>query len=285
MSEAGATASSATPFSGHLRAAGRAVLLGMALLVSVPLHFLIRPIVRHSPVPRFFLGLVARIVGARVEIVGTPLRRNAFLISNHVSWLDIPALAGASGTAFVAKAEVASVPVLGWLCRLNHTVFVQRESRLDVAAQINALSQALEDNHCVAVFPEGTTTDGLSLLPFKSAMLKVLEPPPPGLLVQPVLLDYGALAPVIGWVGDEDGLANTLRILARPRTFPLRICFLEPFSPEDFPGRKAVAAEARRRIAEALDQALERAAVRSGPAKMPPPAPAGSEAHERAGGE
>jgi len=179
-----------------------------------------------------------------------------FFLSNHVSWIDIPAIAGSTGTAFVAKAEVADVPVIGWLCRLNRTVFVRREARLDVAGQIALLRDALAGNHAVTIFPEGTTTDGLSLLPFKTAMLKVLEPPPPGVMVQPVLLDYGALAPRIGWIGEESGLANAAKILARRGTFPLRLCFLEPFSPEHHPGRKAIAAEARARIEAELAKAL-----------------------------
>jgi len=247
----------------------RLTLMLLALLVSVPLHFVYRAFAYHSPFPRLFLALLTRIVGARVCVLGTPLRRDVFFLANHVSWLDIPAMAGASGTAFVAKAEVEAVPVVGWLARLNRTVFVRREARLDVAAQINALREALADNRAVTVFPEGTTTDGQSLLPFKTAMLKVLEPPPPGVLVQPVLLDYGALAPWIGWIGAEPGGANAVRILARRGTFPLCVHFLQPFSPEEFVGRKAIAAEARRRIEAALTATLG----------APPLAPAGCSQH------
>lgn len=246
-----------------LRIQGRIALILLTVLAGVPLHYLCRAFTRHSPMPRLALKAIARIIGARVRVVGTPLRRDVFLLANHVSWLDIPALAGATGTAFVAKAEVSAVPVVGWLARLNHTVFVQREARLGVAAQINALREALDGNHAVAIFPEGTTTDGQSLLPFKTAMLKVLEPSPAlsgsmGVMVQPVLVDYGALAPRIAWVGDEPGLANVLRVLARPGSFPLTIRFLEPFSPEGHVGRKAIAAEARGRIEAALVETLGR---------------------------
>mgnify|MGYP000149005212 CR=1 FL=1 len=129
------------------------------------------------------------------------------------------------------------------------------ESELD-ADQINALRESLADNWSIAVFPEGTTTDGQSLLPFKTSMLRVLEPPPPGVLVQPVLLDYGAIAEWIGWVGDETGIANAKRILARRGSFDLAIHFLDPFDPRDFNGRKAIAAEARLRIEPALVSAL-----------------------------
>ena len=269
-----------------LRIQGRILAAALTLALCLPLHYLCRAVLRRSPMPRVALRAITRICGARVRVVGTPLRRDAFLLANHVSWLDIPALAGACGTAFVAKAEVARTPLVGWLARLNRTVFVQREARLEIAAQINDLRSALADNHAIAIFPEGTTTDGQSLLPFKTAMLKVLEPPPADVLVQPVLIDYGPLAPRIGWVGDEPGLANALRLLARPGTFALKIHFLAPFAPTDFPGRKAIAAEARARIEAALvaslGKPLQAFALPVDAVRYVPPPP---EAHDRAEGE
>ncbi|MDC7810999.1 1-acyl-sn-glycerol-3-phosphate acyltransferase [Sphingomonas koreensis] len=220
------------------------------------MHYLWRLLRLPSPWPRWFLRRVGRIAGARVQVIGIPLRRDVFYISNHLSWIDILALGGASGTAFVAKAEIGETPVVGWLASLNRTVYVKRENRMGVAEQINQLRDALTDNWAIAVFPEGTTTDGRSLLPFKTPMLRVLEPPPPGVMVQPVLLDYGAVGEEIGWVGEEGGINNARRVLARRHSFPLRIHFLEPFDPRDFPGRKAIAAESRRRIEEALVAAL-----------------------------
>ncbi|MEM1194593.1 MAG: lysophospholipid acyltransferase family protein [Pseudomonadota bacterium] len=230
-------------------------LIGL-LIVFVPLHFLYRIFAYGSPFPMLFLRFAGRVCGARVRTIGTHLKRDVFYVSNHVSWIDILALAGASGTAFVAKAELERSPVIGWLASLNRTVFVKREHRLGVAEQINALKEALADNWSVTVFPEGTTTDGQSLLPFKTSMLSVLEPPPPGVLVQPVLLDYGPVAEWIGWIGNETGLNNAKRLLARKGTFRMTVQFLEPFSPEDFRGRKAISAEARRRIEEALCEVL-----------------------------
>lgn len=237
---------------GYARLTFRALAIVLLLAAFLPLHFLYRLFAYGSPFPMWFLGLTARIAGARVEKVGVPLRRDVFFVANHVSWLDILSLAGASGTAFVAKHEISEVPAIGWLCRLNRTVFVKRENRLGVAEQINALREALQDNWSVTVFPEGTTTDGQSLLPFKTSMLSVLEPPPPGVLVQPVLVDYGPVAEEIGWVGDETGLHNARRILARKGSFRVRLHFLEPFSPEKFRGRKAIGARARAAIEAAL---------------------------------
>jgi 1-acyl-sn-glycerol-3-phosphate acyltransferase len=247
-----------TPVSamGWVRLIWRVLLMLMSLIVLVPLHYLFRIIAYGSPFPMYFLRFAAWVCGARVKVIGTPLKRDVFFISNHISWIDILALAGASGTAFVAKAELNEVPVVGWLSRLNRTVFVKRENRMGVAAQINSLREALSDNWSVTVFPEGTVTDGQSLLPFKTSMLRVLEPPPADVLVQPVMIFYGEIAEWIGWVGDESGLNNAKRVLARKGSFPLELHFLEPFSPEDHHGRKAIAAKARDEIEEALIHAL-----------------------------
>ncbi|WP_379546142.1 lysophospholipid acyltransferase family protein [Qipengyuania sp. DSG2-2] len=234
----------------------RLTLIVLSMFVFVPLHYAYRLFKYGSPFPMWFLGTAARISGAKVKVHGTPLRRDVFFISNHVSWLDILSLAGASGTAFVAKQELSEVPVIGWLCSLNRTVFVKRENRLGVAEQINALREALMDNWSVTVFPEGTTTDGHSLLPFKSSMLSVLEPPPPGVMVQPVVIDYGPVAEWLGWIDNEGGVNNFKRVLSRKGTFDLNLHYLDPFSPEDHRGRKAIAAKAREMIETRLEQCL-----------------------------
>ena len=237
---------------GWVRFTLRAFGIVLLLLAFVPLHYIYRIFAYGSPFPMLFLRFTAWIVGARIKIVGTPLRRDVFFISNHISWVDILSMAGASGTAFVAKQELSEVPVIGWLCGLNRTVFVKRENRMGVAEQINALREALQDNWSVTVFPEGTVTDGHSLLPFKSSMISVLEPPPAGVMVQPVVLDYGENAEDIAWIGEESGLHNAMRVMARKGSFPLSLHYLEPFSPVDYRGRKAVAAKAREEIERQL---------------------------------
>ncbi|MEX0341131.1 MAG: lysophospholipid acyltransferase family protein [Erythrobacter sp.] len=241
---------------GWLRFLARTLGIVLLLMVCVPLHYLYRVFAYGSPFPMLFLRYTAWIVGARVRVVGTPLRRDVFFIANHVSWIDILSMAGASGTAFVAKHELSQVPVIGWLCGLNRTVFVKRENRMGVAEQINALKEALADNWSVTVFPEGTVTDGHSLLPFKSSMISVLEPPPPGVMVQPVVLDYGENSEEIGWIGEESGLHNAMRVMARRGSFPLTLYYLEPFSPVEHRGRKAIAAKARAEIVEQLEKNL-----------------------------
>ncbi|HVI99949.1 MAG TPA: lysophospholipid acyltransferase family protein [Sphingomonas sp.] len=184
------------------------------------------------------------------------MRRDVVFLANHTSWLDILVLAGGTGTAFVAKSELQGVPLIGWLCTLNHTIFVARADRMGIAAQIAQLRDALAQQWPVTIFPEGTTSAPGEVLPFKGALLAVLEPPPPGVMVQPVLLNYGAAADDVAWLGDEPGQANALRILARRGSFEVAVEYLTPFDPADHASRKGIAAEARRRIVEAQTRRL-----------------------------
>jgi 1-acyl-sn-glycerol-3-phosphate acyltransferase len=222
-----------------------------ALLVCLPFHYLWRLLGRRSPWPRRFLGWVARAAGMRVRVVGVPLERDVLFLANHLSWLDILVLAGASGTAFVAKAEVAATPVVGWLAGLNNTVFVARTERSAVRGQADALRSALASGQPVALFPEGTTDGGPGILPFRASLLAALFPPLPGVKVQPVALDYGEAAHDLAWVGDETGLANVRKVLTRPGTVPVTLHFLAPVDPADG-DRKALARTARDEIVEAL---------------------------------
>lgn len=230
---------------GRARLVGRLLALLVALLVALPIHGLWRLVRAPSPWPRWFLRVVARIVGARVRIVGTPLRHGVFFVSNHVSWTDIPILAGATGTAFVAKAELTAAPLVGWLAGLNRTIFIRR-TRGEVEAQVAEIAAALQEGWPLTLFPEGTTGDGVTLLPFKAALLQVASPPPPGVQVQPVRIDYGAATPDLAWTGDENGATHARRVLSRRGSFSATLTFLEPFVPAG--DRKATAAEVRRRM-------------------------------------
>lgn len=243
---------------GRMRLALRAGLIGLSLVMCVPFYYSWRILRLANPWPKLFLRMVARACGARVRIIGTPLKRDVFYISNHLSWLDIPVIAGRNGSSFVAQDGIKTWPLVGWLCRLNNTVFVSRTNRLGIAGQINELRAALSETWAITIFPEGTTTDGSKLLPFKSPLLQVLDPPPPGVMVQPMYLDYGPNAHHVAWVGEEAAPGNALRLFTRKGSFAVTLHFLEPFSPADFPGRKAIAAEARRRIETALYASLGR---------------------------
>lgn len=222
------------------------------LVLCVILHYCWRILRAASPWPRRFLGGIAWLAGVEITVAGMRPRRGAFLVANHVSWIDIPAIAGATGSAFVAHDGLASVPLLRWLCRLNDTVFVARHDRTSVADQIEQVREAIRDTGALTIFPEGTTSDGTGLLPFKSSLLSALEPLPAGIALQPLWLDYGVEAADIAWVGEEHGLANFLRILARSRPIRLTLHFLPPLSGEALTNRKTIAAAASRAILDEI---------------------------------
>jgi 1-acyl-sn-glycerol-3-phosphate acyltransferase len=232
----------------HLRAAA----IALSLLLFVPLHYLWRLFRLRSPWPRRFLQWVGFAAGARVRLVGTPLRSHVLIVANHVSWLDIMVLAGASGAAFVAKAEVGRWPLVGWLAGLNDTVYVERAARGAVRGQADSLRDALASGRPVALFPEGTTEGAGEVLPFRASLLASLFPPLPALRVQPVAIDYGAATGDISWTGDESAGANAKRVMARRGTIPVTLTFLPPLEPAAFTDRKALAASARNEVAHAL---------------------------------
>ena len=230
----------------------RAMLMLVLMLFCLPFYYLWRLLGLRRFWPRLFLSGIGRIAGIKLSIRGTP-SRNALYLSNHVSWLDIPAIATASGSAFVAHDGLAANPILRWLCQMNDTVFVARYRRSSVSGQAEAIRFALDDVGAITLFPEGTTGDGESLLPFKSALLSAIEPLPEGVAVQPVLLLYRE-AHRIAWLGDEPGLDNFKRIVGSLRPVQVTAWFLEPLSGEALHNRKAMAAVAWTAIAERLQE-------------------------------
>lgn len=228
----------------------RLLLMLLLLMVCAPLHLLWKLVGAGRWWPRVFLSGIGMIAGLHLRTEGRPAK-GALLLSNHVSWLDIPALAQVTGSAFVAHDGLAAFPLLKWLCEMNDTVFIARHDRASIAEQVQQVRAAMAARGCLTLFPEGTTSDGTGLLPFKSSLLSALDPLPPGAVVQPVLLEYED-AVRIAWVGEEHGLDNFKRILARLRPVRLTLHFLPPLADGALADRKAISAAARAHIAEAM---------------------------------
>ena len=230
--------------------AARVAALILLFIGCFPLHLIAKLGGRRSPWPRRFLGAAARIIGARVTTEGAPIEPHSLLVSNHVTWLDILILGGATGCAFVSKDEVRTHSLFGWLADQNRTIYVRRAERRNAHGQAAAIAAALRDPQPVALFPEGTTGDGRSLLPFRSTLLEAVAPPPPGVAVRPVAIDYGAANSIFGWPRPESGKTNVLRILGHRGTTQVLVRLLDPLPPSD--DRKATARAAHDAIAAAL---------------------------------
>jgi 1-acyl-sn-glycerol-3-phosphate acyltransferase len=231
----------------QLRIAARlAAMLGL-LIGCVLLYYLWRLLPGRNPWPQVFLGTMARLAGVEVRTVGTPARRALFL-ANHASWIDILALAGRTDTAFVAHSGLAGNGPLKALCDMNATVFIARHDRGSVADQVEQVRKAMAGPKPLTIFPEGTTSDGTDFLPFKSSLLSAIDPPSPGVAIQPVLLDYGPNSSEVAWLGSEPGPSNFFKILGRSRPVPLTIHFLPPLRGPALAGRKAIAAAAEAEV-------------------------------------
>ncbi len=228
----------------------RLLLMVFVLVLCTPLHLVWRVVGAGRWWPRVFLSAIGMIAGLHIRIEGQPAK-GAMLLANHVSWLDIPALAHATGSAFVAHDGLAAYPFLKWLCEMNDTVFVARHDRASITTQVEQVRAAMAGCGTLTLFPEGTTSDGTGLLPFKSSLLSATEPLPPGTVIQPALLAYDEAAR-IAWVGDEHGLDNFLRILARLRPVRLTIRFRPPLSGPALADRKAISSAARAELAAAM---------------------------------
>ena len=232
-----------------LRVAG--MLAGFA--VCVPFHYLWKLLPGRSPWPQMFLGWAGWCAGLRVRTEGEPLRGQVLFVSNHVTWLDILALGGATPAIFVSRDDVEGWPLVGWAAGLNDTIYVARQARREVQGQADRLRRALADGRAVALFPEGTTEGGHEVLPFRPSLFASLFPPLDGVRVQPVAIDYGDLAEEIAWAGEEPAGANAKRVMSRRGTIPVVLRFLAPVDPHEAGDRKVLAAEARAEVVEALD--------------------------------
>jgi 1-acyl-sn-glycerol-3-phosphate acyltransferase len=231
-----------------LRAGLRVSLLVLLLVVLGPVHIVTRTLFGRSNWPPRFLAAAAWIIGARVRLEGKDLKPHTLLIANHVNWLDILVLGGATGTAFVSKANLGH-GLFHWLADQNSTVYVQREHTRGAKDQAVTIARALEREQPVTLFPEGTTGPGTHLLPFRSTLLEAAAFARKDVQIRPVSLDYGAAASEIGW-HNEPGRTNILRILGRSGTLPVTVRLLAPLDRSG--DRKSLASAAREAIAKTL---------------------------------
>lgn len=230
------------------RAALRLAVMALVLLFLIVPHLLYRAVGRPSPMVMAFLNAMGWLAGLRVRTTGTRLKRNVLFASNHVSWLDILALGGAARSAFVAKAEVKSIPLIGWLADQNRTIYVQREAKREVQAQAHSLRGELERGFPVTLFPEATTGPGTGLLPFRPALFQAVAPPPASVRIQPVLLEY-VEATSIAWQDPETGIDNFKRLMGRARGIDLIIHYLDPIDASLTDDRKEISMACRVAIA------------------------------------
>jgi 1-acyl-sn-glycerol-3-phosphate acyltransferase len=189
------------------------------------------------------------ILGLRLQLQGAPIAPGTMLVANHVSWLDIFIINAAAPAAFVSKAEVRSWPLIGWLSARSDTIFLRRGSR-GHARIINAEIAALLDaGDNVAIFPEGTTTDGSRVLHFHAALLQPAVAC--GHAVQPLALSYrkpdGSYSRAPAYDG-ELTLGQCLASIIAERELVACIDASAPIATGDGTDRRSLAQQARAAI-------------------------------------
>jgi len=245
---------------GWLRVILRAVALVAVLVVGVVLMVVLRLIERplyglHRPVTPYITQAVCRvgfwILQIRHETVGERMDHAGAVVANHASWLDIFSLNARKRIYFVSKSEVATWPGIGLLAKVTGTVFITRD-RKEAKAQQAVFEERLLSGHKLLFFPEGTSTDGMRVLPFKSTLFQAffsarLEHE---MHIQPVTLIYtaptGQDARFYGWWGDMEFGHHLLQTLAAWPQGSVKVVYHQPVRVDDFPNRKALAAHVER---------------------------------------
>ena len=223
---------------------GCLILLLLVRLIERPLFGVQRPLTPY--ITQFVCRTAFVILGMRHVTIGERMQERGAVVSNHASWLDIFALNARKRIYFVAKAEVAGWAGIGWLARATGTVFIRRDPR-DAALQKVIFEERLLAGHKLLFFPEGTSTDGMRVLPFKPTLFAAFftDELRDLLYVQPVTLVYqapsGVDARLYGWWGDMDFASHLLKTLATPRQGSVTVIYHAPVKVNQFGSRKALA--------------------------------------------
>lgn len=196
-------------------------------------------------ISRRWAAAICRVLGARIEVLGELPQGPGFLITNHVGYLDIPVLMSLTGCRFVSKHEIADWPVIGFLARRAGTLFVKRGTGgRDAGLTLDGMALALEDGDLVVFFPEGTTSPGERILPFRSGLLSL--PARDGHPVWPAAMVYESGDPDIdprlglAWWGKQSLIPHVWKLVCM-RGFTVRIAVAH-----------AVEASHRKHLAQAL---------------------------------
>jgi 1-acyl-sn-glycerol-3-phosphate acyltransferase len=241
----------------YLRALLFVAAMAAAFVLLVPVQAIARRrgwAVQHL-IQTGFCRLMCAVIGIRVTPMGAlPASRPRFVVSNHVSWTDIIALASLYPLVFLAKSEVAGWPVLGYLARLQGTVFVPRGSRKHIPLVNAALCGVLREGRDLVVFPEGTSSDGADVLPFRPAHFDAIQDYDGEAAIAPAAILYtdGARPIDVGWYGDMTFLPHLWSLMRRGGVH-CRIAFGPAIAPRS-KDRKTLAAETEAQVRAMLQE-------------------------------
>ena len=229
-------------------------LLGGLISLLERLHGAEQPALRQR-LTRWFMARLSNALPYRLRITGQLPEQPMLWVANHVSWADIPLLGQLTPLSFLSKAEVRRWPLAGWLAHKAGTLFIRRGGG-DSQLLRKQISQHLQQQCDLLIFPEGTTTDGLALRTFHGRLLSSAIDS--GVPLQPVAIRYlrdGQPCPIAPWVGDDGMLDHLLRMLSSDIA-EVEIRLLSPLSSHDS-SRNQLARQAQEAIARALYDDLQ----------------------------
>lgn len=252
--------------------------LALLTLVLIPMQALAiltrLPIQRAIPV--FFHRALCALLGVRVHVIGAPMRGHPLLIvSNHMSWLDIPVITSVLSVVFVAKSEVATWPLVGILAKLQRSLFVERGRRHKTPETNAAIARQLAAGDAVVLFGEGTSSDGNRVLPFRSALIGAARDAVESLehgrqvFIQPLSIAYVRFQglpmgrqhrPLAAWYG-EAALFPHLMNLVRSGGLDVTMTWGEPIVYAADADRKTVARALHQTVRRLTGEALRNAAA------------------------
>jgi len=213
-------------------------------LVERPLHGETRPV---SPMITVTVcRIVLALMGLRLSKQGQPLKTRGAQVSNHTTWLDIFVLNALGPLYFVSKSEVAGWPGIGLLARVTGTLFISRDRRA-AAQQTKLFQERLLLGHHLLFFPEGTSTDGQQVLPFKTTLFAAFYDPAlvHALELQAISVTYtapkGEDARFYGWWGDMGFAPGLLQVLAQAPQGTVRVVMHPPVRVDAYANRKSLA--------------------------------------------
>lgn len=217
--------------------------------------------------PRLWHRMICRAFGIRVEVIGTPhITGQTIFVGNHMSYLDIPVIGSVLKTSFVSKKEVANWPVFGFLAKLQQTGFIDR-ARSAAKNEQTAIGAMIAQGKNLVIFPEGTSTDGREVLPFKSSLFSLmLQGENPGLFIQPFTVimrqtdghtpDTQEARDLYAWHRDMDTeLPVHLWRFGKTKGAVIVLHFHAPFEAAAYTDRKMLAKICQEQVASGLAKA------------------------------
>lgn len=255
----------------HIRAGFGSAVVIIAIVVGIPLQWL--SVKLHLPTARYIPILFHRIslwaLGVRVQLRGTCQREGAVLIAaNHSSWLDISVLGSLQPLSFIAKSEVSGWPIFGLLAKLQRTVFVNRTRRSETGVVTTEIARRLKSGDAMVLFPEGTSSDGNQVLPFRSALIGAAKAAMTAksdneddgderpVWIQPLSVAYNGIQGLamgrqhrhlVAWYGDMD-LMPHLWSLMKEGAIDVTVTFGEPIAFDGSINRKTIALRAEQTV-------------------------------------